>query len=96
MDGAFTIRFKNPFHNEYDAVQIECQISMEVALQITNGSFITGKINDMKIIVTKTKAFYFDESSNNVQDHIDNLVGIFMNSIESTLRKGVKIPTLGP
>jgi hypothetical protein len=99
VTGSFTIRIKNPTHNDYDAVQFICNMKLSVQAVLQENFVVSGRINNMTIQVESVKPFYYEDdeakkSLEETQDQIDNLVGMFQNQIKSTFKKGFKLPIL--
>ena len=47
-------------------VETECETKMELTTMLYNAGFRTGYINDVKIVLTKEDAFYYDMNPNEV------------------------------
>lgn len=93
LKGQFIIRIKNPEHNDYDAIQMFCNIKLQLHAVLQENFILTGKINNMSIEVENMKAFYYEDeddkkSIEETQDQIDNLVGMFQEQVRSTFKRG--------
>ena len=78
LDGKVTLRFLNPFNNEYEAVMMRCNLTAEVEFELLHDFTLVGNINNTTLSVTDFEA-YFQTSVTlpHINTQVESLAGPF-------------------
>ena len=93
LDGAATLRFLNPFNDEYEAVMMRCNLTAEVEFELLHDFTLVGDIKNMTLSVTAFEA-YFQTSVTlpHINTQVESLAGPFAQVVNYELASGYRLP----